>query len=597
MTNNSFGKALGALILEKRRVQGLSQLQLSEDAFGTSAKVRRISELETGQVSNPHPKTIDPIIATLGITDEEIEACARATNTNVDPDLDRAYREARNLIDALAYQFDHARPDASLSELEDFLRAKAKEWRQLQTRVEQIGAADAELERLKTEANAALRDGEFEQVDELLARIEESFQQQHTLAEISKQAEIRVTRGDTCMMREDPDGALAHYLQAARIFQPFDEEETVRILYDNAHKMYESGLRTLRPRFQVGVRLLEEMLQLNPVKADPVRETRTHYQLGLILRNAAGQQAGGEKRRLLESGLEHARRAASQIVSAGDAFQLVSSKIALANCLLDKGASYGDRSDLDEALATLASARVIALEEPDANSLLCHASNGLGLTTLAVEQLTGVRLSDTRVRDILAHFNEAIENAEKHFNLDVWGGTRINRARLFERQARQPERPIGELIFLRIQAISDYQASIETYPETIFPLRFAQAHFELANILFQHGLTVDRSQDEVYLVRAIQSYEIASVILESEAALGRWAECQMYIGSVFAHHAHLDGIQTKEHDFNEALQRFEAALKVFRQEGREEECSSCERSIARLREELGLASHTVRPKY
>lgn len=590
MIKDSFGKALGALILEKRRVQGLSQLQLSEDAFGTSAKVRRISELETGQVSNPHPRTIDPIIATLGITDEEIEACARATNTNVDPDLDRAYREARNLIDALAYQFDHARPDASLSELEDFLRSKAKEWRQLQARVELIGAADAELERLKTEANSALREGEFEKVDTILARIEESFQQQRTLAEISKQADIRVTRGDTCMMREDPDGALTHYLLAARFFQPFDEEETVRILYDNAHKMYESGLRTLRPRFQVGVRLLEEMLHLDPVKADPARETRTHYQLGLILRNAAGQQAGGEQRSLLERGLEHARRAASQILGAGDAFQLVSSKIALANCLLDKGASYGDRSDLDEALVTLASARVIALEEPDANALLCHASNGLGSTTLAVEQLTGVGLSDKRVGDILAHFNEAIENAEKHFNLDVWGGTRMNRARLFERQARQQERPMGERIFLRIQAISDYQASIETYPETIFPLRFAQAHFELANILFQHGLTVDRSLDEVYLVRAVQSYEIASVIFESEGALDRWAECQMYIGSVFAHHAHMEEIQTKEHDLNEALKRLEAALKVFKQEGRQEYCDSCERSIAGLREELGLAS-------
>ena len=93
MIKDSFGKALGALILEKRRVQGLSQLQLSEDAFGTSAKVRRISELETGQVSNPHPKTIDPIIATLGITDEEIEVCARATNTNVDPDLGKKVEE------------------------------------------------------------------------------------------------------------------------------------------------------------------------------------------------------------------------------------------------------------------------------------------------------------------------------------------------------------------------------------------------------------------------------------------------------------------------------------------------------------------------
>lgn len=586
MTHDSFGKALGALILQKRRAQGLSQLQLSEDAFGTSAKVRRISELETGQVTSPHSKTIDPIIATLGITEAEIEDCARATNAKVDPDFDRAYREARNLIDVLAYQFDHARPDAHLSEREDFLRSKAKEWRQLRARVEEIDAASAGLEDLKAEANAALAEGEFEKVDTLLARIEESFQQQRTLAEISKQADIRVTRGDTCLMREDPDGALAHYLQAAYFFQHFDEEETVRILYDNAHKMYESGLRTLRPRFHVGVRLLEEMLRLDLVKEDPIRDTRTHYQLGLILRNAAAQQTGDDRRNLIERGLEHARRAASQIVVAGNAYQLVSSKIALANCLLDKGAWDEDQKALEEALNALRSARLIASEEEEANSLLCHASNGIGATTLAIEQLTGTTLSDASIGEVIGYFAEAIQNAEKYFNFDVWGGAKINRARLYERRARQSGRAEHERIFLRVQAIVDYQASIETYPETIFPLRFAQAHFELAGVMFQQGLNVGRPQNELHMVRAIQSYEIASVLFQEEALSLRWAECQMYVGSVFAHHANLEGCRTRDHDLDQALKRFEAALEVFQDKQRDEERRTCERAIARLRTDL-----------
>jgi transcriptional regulator with XRE-family HTH domain len=69
MPERTFGQALGALILQKRRAAGLTQTQLAEDAFQTTAKTRRISELENGTVANPHPKTIDPIISTLKISD------------------------------------------------------------------------------------------------------------------------------------------------------------------------------------------------------------------------------------------------------------------------------------------------------------------------------------------------------------------------------------------------------------------------------------------------------------------------------------------------------------------------------------------------
>ncbi len=86
MRDRTFGSALGKLIIQKRKSMGLTQTQLAEDAFGTAAKTRRISE------------------------------------------FDRAYSEARNLIDAIARQFEHSNPNATLADLDEFLRAKAKEW-------------------------------------------------------------------------------------------------------------------------------------------------------------------------------------------------------------------------------------------------------------------------------------------------------------------------------------------------------------------------------------------------------------------------------------------------------------------------------------
>lgn len=592
MTNDNFGKALGALILQKRRAKGLSQTQLSEDAFGSAAKVRRISELENGQVDSPHPKTIDPIIVTLGITEAEIEECARAANARVDPDLDRAYREARNLIDALAYQFDHARPEATLSELDDFLRSKANEWRHLKTRVDQIDSEGDELDALKNQATAALTDGQFEKVDELLGRIESTFLEQRTLSEITKQAEIRLTRGDNRLMQEDPDSALDHYLKAAHFFAHFDEEEMIRVLGETAHKMYESGLRTLRPRFQIGVRLLEEMLDLETIKNDRVRENRAYYQLGLVLRNAANQKVGEDRRNLLDQAIDYSRRAASQTVTAGDAFQVTSSMIALANCLLDKGSNDGDLGTLNEALSSNRSARLIALEEADANSLLAHASSGIGSTILAIEQCSNEAIPDARIGEIIGHFDEAITNASEHFNFDIWGAAKVNRARLLEKRAQQSERPDHERAFLRIRAISDYQASIETYPETVFPFRFAQAHFELANVLFQQGQGSDDAQGEAYLFRAVQSYEIASIIFQQEDQSIKWATCQMFIGSAIAHHSNFDDGRTRQYDLPRAMDHFQAALEAFQEHGVDEGREQCERAIARIKVELDDVSQS-----
>jgi hypothetical protein len=93
---------------------GLTQMQLAEDAYGTAGKTRRISELENGTVANPHPKTIDPIILVLKISNAELGQCAAESHSLPDEDLDRAYREARNLIDAIAKQFEHSNPVASL---------------------------------------------------------------------------------------------------------------------------------------------------------------------------------------------------------------------------------------------------------------------------------------------------------------------------------------------------------------------------------------------------------------------------------------------------------------------------------------------------
>lgn len=201
---------------------GLTQLQLAEDAFGTGAKVRRISEIENGLVADPQPRTIDPLIVALGITEEELDACAASAPWQPGPELELAYRHARALLEAAAARFELARPNASLAEIEDHLREKAVEWHGLRGRIQEIDAVDVGVGRLRDEALAALSAGDLDAVDRLLLEAEEMHQRKRTLVEVGRQSELRVLRGDAALVADDGDRAFAMYRDVARMFDPFE---------------------------------------------------------------------------------------------------------------------------------------------------------------------------------------------------------------------------------------------------------------------------------------------------------------------------------------------------------------------------------------
>ncbi len=307
MGDETFGQALGKLILQKRRALGLTQIQLSEEAYNTGKKVRRISELESGLVANPHLKTIDPIIVALKISEAEIEACAIQAGSRRDGDLDRAYREARNLIDAVARQFEHAQPDASLAELDDFLRAKATEWAALRHRIGEIEASNADLIQLKADAALALADGRFDRVDELLAKAEDQYQHERTLIEVRKHADLRITRGYNSLLRGKPEEALSFYQSAADFFKPFDQLEMVNLVQRLAGSVYHLSMYSLQPSFFVSSELLSSIIEIHYVKTNPKLLADISYRLSLIYRNDYETTRSPVKTDLLDKAVAYSR--------------------------------------------------------------------------------------------------------------------------------------------------------------------------------------------------------------------------------------------------------------------------------------------------
>jgi len=534
-------------------------------------------------VANPHLKTIDPIIVALKITTAEVEACAKRAGARRDGDLDRAYREARNLIDAVARQFENAQPDATLAELDAFLRAKAREWAALRDRIREIEAADAELIKLKDDAAVALSEGRFDDVDSALAAAEQRFQHERTLAEIRKHSALRITRGDNSLLRGDPQAALGFYQSAAAFFKPFDEVEMAELLQDLAHRVYESAMRSLAPTFFVAASLLETITELDHIKADPRLLAETFYRLSLIYRN--DYQTGAHVSvPLLDKAISYSRSATAYSGAEDETFQVASMKINLANCLMDRAKFVrGDSSDITEVISILEQTRLSLRDDPNAQELRATACNSLGAALLSSRDLDP-RVDPEAALDLaLDAFSESLEVSEQYFDAETWGVTKANIGGILAEMADRGDFKGYREHFLRIRAISEYHAAVETIHVAAFPFRAADIHNSLAGVLIKHAMAVGEPLAEMYLFRAMQSYEIVARVYSREDHPMRWAQANERIGSIFAQHAALPGVTTAEADIAKATEFLQAAAAAFDELEARAEAAKCRAKIERLR--------------
>ncbi len=580
----TFGRALGELVRLKRRTCGLTQVQLAEDAFGTAAKVRRISELEGGLVSNPHPRTIDPIISVLGITGAEIEECARAGASTLKDDLADAYREAVALIDDLARQFELDRPDAGLVELDRFLRAKAAEWAALRARIHQIDAEEADFARIRCDAEHALSEGDLDRVDTLLLQAEDVYQRARTLAEIRKMASLRISRGDAFLLKGDGERALDLYRSGVELFRPLDEAEMIGEINYVAHRVYESSHRSLQPLFFVSAALLEILLTLPTVAADKKATAEVQYRLGLSYRNEYDDPRSNQRGSTLAKAIHYSRHALALSAGFEDPYKIMVSTIGLANCLRDRARFEGSGNDLVEAFNLLRNIRNSLGHTEACVSLLPHLLNSLGAILRRAQsvdlKIPGVDLG----AEALAAYRDAVVASEGQSDLEVWGVARFNIGALLAEQADAKDLDANQRAFLRVRAMAEFNAAIETYPATAFPFRFAEAQRALGQVLFHHALTiVDNDLSEAYLFRALNAFEGAAEIIGRDRKPLDWAAIQMYVGAVFECHARFADVTVALGDMERAVARYEAAASVFTVVHAPDEKEACDRAIDNIR--------------
>jgi tetratricopeptide (TPR) repeat protein len=522
---------------------------------------------------------------TLGITDAQLAECAEETSAKPDADLDRAYREARNLIEAVARQFEHSNPDSSLAELEDYLRSKAKEWVGLRDRIQHIDDADSHVTSLKLQAIEALDQGQFEVADEALAEAEQSHLTRTVLAEVKKVAELRVARGDVRLMAGSNSEALSHYLSAAEVLVPISEGDAYKLLNDLAYNLYELGRRSLRPNFEVAAGLLERCLALRSVQSDDVVIGKITYRLSLIYRNESQSATKEIKARCNEASIDYARRALSICQSIGtstddDLFRYVSTEIALGNALFDRATTTSDDSALAEVIATFQSSRQRLVEYDGFPELMAHVCNSLGSAHLTRAELPQADVT-LHVRAAIAALREAITAAEACNDFESWGVANGNLGGALALQARQVEDK-GEANFLRVRGISSLLAATETYPVVQFPIPHAQTHLRLAHVLLEHALECERELADIYLIRAIGSYELASEVFDEERYPRKWAMIQGELSRIFFIHAKAAEAEIAESDLVRAEAHMNNALRAYTSIGEPLSIEACRSALEKV---------------
>lgn len=309
MVARTYGEAVGLLIKQRRLAGGFTQLSLAIEAFEDETKVRRIVELENGQVPRPHRRTLTPIFETLNITQAEIDACTRL------PTISAEQREqiglSASLVERLSEILEVQVPDTTFQELTTFLLAKAEDLKALAVRMSGFHDAETEVRTLLNEAQLAINTGAFAQADRLLLQCELVQQTKRTIIEIRRQADIRAVKASTSLLAGDVEGAYLDFEYAAQLFDHFDILEGARKRHSFQDQLHWHGRRFGNNALALSVKLGEKNLRIFSVEQHAEDCAETFITTALAMMFQGMRLAGVEALPLLRAAASYFKEAIS----------------------------------------------------------------------------------------------------------------------------------------------------------------------------------------------------------------------------------------------------------------------------------------------
>ena len=277
---------------------------------GAGESGARISALRNS-ISKAHIrgffKTPDDLAAGLSPAIEE--ACQKLTPSSA-RQLDQIPTLSRDQLELLAARFD-AKGAHSLSDaqLRDFLTQKAEEYRDYRNRIEGLDARVAAIGNLKGAARDAAERLDFDEVEEVLARVDE--------VETEIAAETKETRAANALLRGRVQDAYVILSAAADSFGGIDRLEPARRRLTYADRLYAHGLRYGGAGLTLAADMNRRALDDLSEESTPDLWARAQNNLAIALRNQ-GSRTGGEQGTALLAGAVSAYRAALRVWTEAD---------------------------------------------------------------------------------------------------------------------------------------------------------------------------------------------------------------------------------------------------------------------------------------
>jgi tetratricopeptide (TPR) repeat protein len=252
----------------------------------------------------------------------------------------------------------------------------------------------------------------------------------------------------------------------------------------------------------------------------------------------------------------------SSNINDDDLYRHISIQIALGNALFDKARLTRKSEPTDEAISMFAEVKRKLSQIRKFEDLLAHASNSFAAALMTRSSLLDGDMNQIQSDEIIEAYREAVANAERCRSYEVWGVAQMNMGQALARRA-EITTDNESAAFYRLRSISALLAAIETYPATEFPLPLAQAHLRLGGVLFRQGLTLSDQACEVYLIRAVNSYEMALSVIDEQNQTSDWTSIHAELGRIFFSHSKMADAEIAKSDLDRATQHVKNALKGY----------------------------------
>ena len=199
--------------------------------------------------------------------------------------LDAIEGQSRDTLEAMALRFgDPAPEERVLADLKAFLIEKAKDYRALRAEVAAIDDGLKRLSNLKAAAKDAIDRGDLEEVETLLARVQE--------VELDEAAQSAELRADNALLRGRVDQAFALLSAAADSYAGIDSLEVADRRDTYRGRLYRHGLRYGGPGLALSARMIRAALNSLEMEDDPPLWAKMQNNLAITLRSQGERTAG-----------------------------------------------------------------------------------------------------------------------------------------------------------------------------------------------------------------------------------------------------------------------------------------------------------------